>query len=266
MSATLTVVVDDHKSALLEMSKFKKDFGKLLRQQGKLAIRDMAKFTPPFSETTSQESFASQRKVGQAAVKRDIERVFTPFSKIRMLQNPKGALAKAIQSHNWQEVEQIMQRSGFPNARVFQTVEPSIHDRARNRRGQVSKSKPLPNFVFNERALDRYIRLKQSHVGKAKSGWTTASNVLNVGLPNWITKQNGPGECLDASEAPIWQRITFGNFVSWIQESGSQLQIVSRALANRARAMRREAEEILKARAAKASKVAEQRAQRQIGL
>jgi hypothetical protein len=264
MSATLTVVVDDHKSALKEMAKFKKDFGRLLRQQGKLAIRDMAKFTPPFSETTSQESFAAQRKVGQSAVKRDIERVFQRASKIGMLQNPKGALAKAIQSHNWQEVEQFMQRAGFPNARVFQSVDPALHARARNRRGRVDR-KPASNFIFDERSLDRYIRLKQSHVGKAKSGWTIASNVLNVGLPNWITKQAGPGECLDASEAPIWQRITFGNLVSWIQEQGAELQIVSRALANRARAMRREAEEILKARAAKASKLAEQRS-RQIGL
>lgn len=98
---------------------------------------------------------ASQAK-GQSAVKRDIYRVFAP---------------------SWKR-----------HALKFSEMEP-YHAKSRNRRGFVPPSRE--RVLANKADMEKYLKLKMSHVGKAKGSWGVAYEALGWVLPEWIAPHKG---------------------------------------------------------------------------
>ena len=257
MSKPLEIIVPKWQAGLREMARYKTDTAKLLRQQAKLAVLDMVKFTPPFSDATlNEKGHAGARRVGLEAVARDVQRVFKPLDTIRALDDPPRGIAKAIKKKDWKAVEPFVQNV-LENkaARIFQEADPAMHQRFRNRRGGIT-AKKLSFFVANTGSIKRLIKKKQDHVGKAKDGWSKAASALGLNLPNWITKHGSPGSVKDKSDAKLFQHIDVANLVPYIQAAGADLRIVSRALQNRARNMAKELEHLIAARARRAERAA----------
>lgn len=267
--ARLKVVTSNHRAALNELRGYRKDAAKLLRREVKLMVKEVSKFTPPFSSATSQESFAAQRKVGENATARDITKVFRPlapknperfgnhYKPLRIFQNPDKNMQALLKSRKPQAIENFLSKIGI-KAQVFKKVNPHMHENMRDRRGRVNRKKYLANYILQESSWNGYVRKKLKQVGSAKSGWAAAARGAGVSLSNWITRHKGQGEWKDETgNHRMFQRIIFGNKVPWIQATGAALRIMERAFRNRGRNIRREMEELLSARARKANQKSE---------
>jgi hypothetical protein len=206
------------------IAKFTTEIGldsvKVLKDQGRLFVRDLIKVTPPFGDATFSESYNTQRKAGESAVERDIRKVFVPlrqFAENVSKTNPelgvtltmKGGITgsnianrKLKRSSNridMQALEAIFRNMGM-EGRVMLNVDPAIHEKARGRRGRVRRATPV--VVVNEKSIDKYIKEKQGHIGKAKAGFMKAAIGLAVkGIPNWIRRHMTPGVFRDQTGA-----------------------------------------------------------------
>lgn len=228
-----------------------KKAGEVVRSEGKLLLQDVVRMTPPFSKGPSTESFNVQRKTGEAAVARDIRRVMLAVDDIKMLslirkKEIKDRLDKLIKKRDTQGVREILRKLGIPVASVIVEADPVIHERQRDRRGRIQRASGRAiNVVLRGLTLKRYIREKQSHVGKAKAGWAEAAKGFGVKLPNWITRHKSPGQFKDNTHDPKMPSVTIGNLVDYIQGAGADLRIMERALGNRVRNMKVKIERIL---------------------
>lgn len=220
----------------------RKTMADVIRQQVKLLIRDVAKMTPPFGTSPVMEAYNIQRKIGMAAVERDVRRAFRgPDDLLKnplVKNNPKleVRLRRYIATGDWPKIEKIARDFGF-NIPVLREPDEQLFDRNRDRRGRYRRNTPLA-IVTSKRALEAFIKLKQSHVGKAKSGWEVAASRAGVKLPNWITKHSGQGLYIDRLDARHSPSVTVGNLVDFIQNSGQELRIMKRGVDNRIRNMR----------------------------
>lgn len=221
-----------------------REAGEVVRQEGKLFVQDAMRMTPPFSTGPSTESLNLQRKTGENAVERDIRKVFQKIDpgKVRDRRIRKD-LERAIRKRDFAGIKIILQYLKLPVADVLREADPAIHDAKRDRRGRVQRNKNKV-WILNEPSLNRLIRGKKSHVGKAKAGWADAARGLGLNLPGWITRHSSPGEFKDKTKDPVRPSIVVGNAVEYIQAKGAQLNIINRALANRIRNMKAKLEKV----------------------
>lgn len=119
---------------------------------GKVSIRRIMERTQPYGLSESRH------QMGENAVKRDIYRVFAP---------------------SWKR-----------HALKFSEMEP-YHAKARNKRGYVSDKESRERVIANKADLEKYLKLKMSHVGKAKGSWGVAYEALGWVLPEWIARHKG---------------------------------------------------------------------------
>lgn len=228
-----------------------KDAGEVVTQEAKLFVQDVIRFTPPFSTGPSTESYNQQRRTGENAVQRDIKRVMTAVEDIKFLSHIRkkeirDRVEKLIRKRDTEGLKVVLRSLGIPVATVLVEADPKMHARRRDRRGRVQRSKGVINVVMRGLTLKRYIREKQSHVGQGKSGWLAAARGLGIKLPAWITRHQGaPGKFIDNTKNTKQPSITVGNLVDYVQESGSRLQIIERALRNRARNMKAKVDRII---------------------
>ena len=222
-----------------------KSAGEVVRQEGKLFVKDVVKMTPPFGTAPTTESLNAQRKVGQKAVERDVRRTFITldFTKIREARIRKQ-LEKLARKNDLEGVKRLLRACRFPVREVLREASMDAHQAQRDRRGRVQRSKFI--WVLKDRGTRRVIRERKSHVGKAKSGWAKAARGLGVHLTGWISKHSGAGVFVDRTKDPRQPMIRVGNNVRFIQGTGAQLKIVNRALKNRVRNMKAKLERIVK--------------------
>lgn len=222
---------------------------KLVRDQSRLFARDVLRITPPFGRHSITESFNVQRRTGEAAVKRDLGRVFMGPKDLSVLKHPKSPrlaknLEQAIRARDTAAVQAILEKIGL-QVKVIEQPDATIHRGARNRRGRVRGNRE-PMLVLDQRALDRYVKDVVGHVGKTKAGWLPAAAALGVtGIPNWIRRHGGQTPGLIRFEGRGNKfAVVIGNLVAWGQ-AFSELRIVEEALKLRVRAMRLNAEHII---------------------
>jgi hypothetical protein len=230
-----------------------KDAGEVLRQEAKLFVQEAVHLTPPFGESPSTESYNAQRKIGLAAVERDIKAAMRAVDDLKFIDKLKkkrlrDRIEKLIHEGNVEGVNAIFKKmkSRYRLATIMQDADPDLHERYRDRRGRVQNKRTI-NIVLRGSSLRRYIREKQKDVGRAKGGWVKAAQGLGVRLPAWITRHSEPGEFQDHSRDPN-PRIKVGNLVRFIQETGADLRIVNRALQSRIRNIRTKLERIMNKR------------------
>lgn len=257
----------------------RQDTATVLRRIAKNFVKDCVKFTPPFGEGTSQESFAAQRRIGVEAVRSDIEGMFRPFGQFDFDANRSTVLAfveekstffnrpenaglrqrtlDAIKGNRWDDVRKIFQDTSMPIVRFRRTATEALHDNARNRYGRVVGSyKSHPYFVAESDSIKRVLKENVNKVGMAKGGWAKAAAALGLSLPRWITRHGSPG-VFEETKGGFWRwpSIVVGNAVPFIQDTGKELRIIKRAMDNRIYAMRKELEIVLEKRAKKANRL-----------
>lgn len=231
------------------MAAQRKSGAEIIKQQGRLFVRDVVRATPPFgSHAFSQGSSNVGRRIGEAAVSRDISKVFVTPSRLRVLsqpQNPKlyERLKKVIRSGDTAAVEAIFRNLNIHVKGVLLAASRDVHKRSLNKRGHYMRGNSY--FVLRENSVKQYIRQEQSHVGRAKAGWARAAAGLGEKLPNWITRHSEPGLFIDDTANGDKPSVTIGNLVDYAQQFEGQLNIVQAALQNRVRSMRTQTEKIL---------------------
>lgn len=281
MAASFTIDMREfHPAARALVDQTKKDTGVTLKRIAKNLVQDCVKFTPPFSEATSQESFAVQRKVGIEAVTSDVTGMFRPAGEFDFDNNRRTLLdyietgstffglpendglkrraLNYIQAGNWDAIQRIFENTHQRLSKFIASATSEIHKSARDRRGRVRRSaKTRPYYVQDARSIKRLLRTTIANVGIAKSGWNKAARRLGLTLPNWIAKHRGRGLYKDTvGHLFTWPSITVGNLVEYIQATGASLRIMQRAVDNRVRNMKKELEITLQKVADRANKKA----------
>lgn len=228
---------------------------KVLIQQAKLFTRDVLKLTPPFHSKGAKgvisQSFAFQRSVGKKAVARDIYRLFQPLGKwmhenIRFSAIADKGLAKRIKSYKakreYHKLERVLRDHGKIRGIVDEPTE-QLHNSRRTRVGRVRKNE-IPYLVTRASRITAYIKDKQEHVGKFKSGWVKSATATGVKVPEWINSKREPG-LYRANFSGPQMFIELGNLSQFGNKT--EARIMEAAVENRIRSMKKEAEHIIAA-------------------
>lgn len=224
----------------------------VLKQQARLLTGDLLKYTPPFDpKSPVSASFNSQRKAGEAAVKRDVERGQKDIRSLDMIANGDKRIKALVRKRNLAALETILRRSGFRNAQVFSEATLARHNSMRTRYGVIRSHRQ--NFVMNGRSIKTVERTKLKGVGKAKAGWKPAAARFGPKIPAWISRHGGEGSYTDRSLDNLRPYIEVVNSVPHLQSSAQRLRIVQRAVDNRARNMRKELENLIQRESARAT-------------
>lgn len=177
-------IVIDHvgfTQALEELArKYKKDVGDLLRDQMKLLVKSLIKFTPPEKmadgrgainqDAVKMAEFAYPEHYDLMELKRDAEK------------SPSG---KAYRVWDGKVVDIGLNRIDIDGTKMM-----ADHERFRNRRGRVVGG----SNIVTSRKIGRMFRKKlYPHVGNLKRGWDKAASALGITLPAWIlNSSSGP--------------------------------------------------------------------------
>lgn len=164
------------------------------------------------------------RQLGQAAVQRDLLKVYKPLVSIfEAVLKKKGPGVAAvvwsfIKKNKTRELQELLQKIGFSDVMV--SFDGGALHRARKRRGRVP-GKPNPMYVGDVKALEKYVKLEKGQVGFAKSGWVKAGDAVPGGqgagkAPAWM-RQNAPGLARVGKDAD-GPYVTLVNAVSYVSE------------------------------------------------
>jgi hypothetical protein len=178
------------------------------------------------SETFSGTS-PEAKKMGQAAVARDVGRVYasiaTVCGEIRRSHGSKASKAfyAMMQNSEFDKADKMLQSLGVQSARRAGAWDGGArHRQLRTNRGRINRgTKPTVTPLAESVAV--YIKRMKDHVGYTKSGWITAARQIpgakgvTRGVPVWVTKHAGPGTGIDATRSPD-PSITLTNRVPWI--------------------------------------------------
>lgn len=108
----------------------------------------------------------------------------------------------------------------------------SIHEAARNRRGQVTKGIRKKGFArhrVNRELLNQYIRKRADQVGFLASGWVASARRTGAAAPSWVGRHNAPGwSTLDVLPHGIY--FTMANQTPYVNEIEGLDRRIQRAL------------------------------------
>lgn len=236
---------------------------KALKDEARLLTRDAVRYTPPFGASPIRESWAEQRKAGEAAIRRELlggKTGKTRHSGIflvaadHMLKNKPSEKTVRLFATKDGKVYGVDRQLFRPNASIAEME--AHHKRYRLADGRVTSAgtgdrtvgrwKFIDKMVVSKAAMDRYLKHVFKKVGQAKSGWSLAANGVGLALPNWISRGTGQGILDNQLNHPALPSITIGNQVPFIQASGKELKIMERALGQRVYSMQTRLEAMLK--------------------
>lgn len=252
---------------------FKKDVAVVLRQQARSILTNTQRtgvvdLTPPTAGQGSVGSVSEQRKAGEAAVARDIGKVFMTAKEavkkakqenpragrvlsrllrenktseaVKMIRFGGGEQVVAVKAHNRKGGVIV---TGYTQKRISPTFkslgrisdiqadpDPALHRRSRDARGRVNLTRPAM-IVTDSGSLSAYIRKKQAMVGYHKSGWRASAAAVGASVAAFIARLSGPGRVINnlAQAGPRFG-ITFINETVGIARHNLSLSIAARAL------------------------------------
>lgn len=255
MSATFHLDIKPWADAVTRLDKrmANKTFPELLKQQGKLLVRDLILATPPFDRATINGPLAAQRRVGLAAVAGDVRRLFNPLPNVMQLTQGDKRMAATILGYRKRgeldKLRTLLNRLGVACAAVVYEATAGIHAKNRTVMGRIPK-KINPTIVIRGNTIGALVRKLQGDVGKLKAGWLAGARKLGVSVPNWIAKHSTPGTVQDQSKNLSFPSITVSNDSAF----GSKVQhrIVEFAIEKRRGSMAKQLAELVAAELAKA--------------
>lgn len=195
--------------------------GVVVKQNARLIAWNLAHNTQPYGMDLAT------RKQGDAAVLRDVGRVYSAASSIfKKLQDSgevKTARAwyKLVKIGGYGQAEKLLKTTSLKerNTPIFAPLDPDLHRQARNRsRGTVSRHRPA-QIVPDAKSIQRYGKQRQALVGFGKAGWITAGSSLGsiARVPAWITRHKGsaPGRADDQTHRTADPFVTLTNAVRY---------------------------------------------------
>jgi hypothetical protein len=170
------------------------------------------------------------QKLGQAAVARDIYRVYTPPGGPYQLiyeQAGKGqadAFYSLLRKGQLEEARTLYRRATGKQISIMAWDGGALHQRLRNSRGTINRGQQ-PTVVTDAKALKEYVRKIQARVGWGKSGWASAGKAVPGGegigqIPLWM-QQPAPGSA-GAYRDPVNPYIELRNEVHYVSDLMSQ--------------------------------------------
>jgi hypothetical protein len=169
-----------------------------MTQWGGVMYRDLIKWTPPRSKETGEENWGAQKKRGEAAVNRDIRKVFKSGQQLEnLLENhplckKRPRLAEQLKGYvragNYQALNRVLSRIS-PGVQVVLEPSRALHFPQRNSRGVVARARQQ-YIIPRDSAVNGYVREIQKDVGKAKAGWVTY-RLSAKGVPKWVLRHQG---------------------------------------------------------------------------
>ena len=239
MSKTVveTKVLTQRLAALAQLEN--KSGPEILRDQSRLLLKDMVKLTPPGSASTS-ESYADQRRRGQAKISKDFWNLWRAGSTLanRMRKTGHGktaeALEKYIRSGNTLAFATIARDFGYSD-NVVASISTGDHDQKRLKATGRAMRLAHPVWVLRGNSIKQAMRSKLADVGTAKGGWVESAQGLGVQLPNWIMGHAKARGVYEAQLSGDVKFILLGNLVDYAQKYAPR--IVDKALSIRAKAM-----------------------------
>jgi hypothetical protein len=228
----------------------KKQISSSVRQFAVVACRNLANTTQPFSGRDKESSQAG-RKLGEKAVRVDINKVFyVPMSNggfvkaltkkaemnLMKIRKNKGKinnqtekfrkrLNQYISSGNTSAIREIAKDMKWKN--IYNTVRPELHQAARTGKRKKTR-KPIGGMhvILNTNDhLQRYIEKKQRMVGLAKAGWAKCADLIPTdnkgsatrGIPQWVTRhrRKANGAIQDQSRNVKNPKVIMTNKIPW---------------------------------------------------
>lgn len=206
-------------------------------------VRNAFRLTPPTGRGGMTQSPGKQKKLGEAAVRRDIAtRAFPLLSKLKVMQEDNDFsqdIGRLVARGDYKRVASIFENIGFRISGVVARPARGLHNRLR-KKGRVSV-KVRPYLVAREGNVDPFVKEVQKDVGKAKAGWVRAMVALKLPVPGWVSRHPMPGSfrgIVNKSNPSI----EFTNQVDYIQAAGRELKIMESAAFHVAAMMPKELE------------------------
>ena len=169
-------------AALTQLAKLEgKTSREVVLDQGALFARDSMKATPPFAGAPIKEGMPAQKKVGDIAISRDVQRSFKAMDDVGALRDP--SLAKAFKriARGKQSLaaEKLLKDAKYlAVAGVVDEPTERLHNMARNAAGKVTRKRGQW-FTWRKSAVNRFITLKKATLGRAKAGWLIVMAGIN---------------------------------------------------------------------------------------
>lgn len=197
-----------------------KRFGAVVKQNTRLIAWNLAHNSQPYGLTLAE------KKQGEAAVMRDVGKVFASASQIfEQLKAEDEKLARAfyklIQGGGYGQAEKLLrQHSNIRdrNAAVFAPLDPDLHQQARRRNGRVYRQRAA-QIVPDAKSIAKYAKERAAFVGFGKAGFITAGSSLGsiTRVPAWVKRHQGkaPGRAHDESARKDDPFITLTNEVRY---------------------------------------------------
>lgn len=175
---------------LRQVEKSKPQF---LQEQAGMLFRDVAKFTPPFAGGAlprfGADSYGSakDRKAGEGAVRRDVNRSMRPVAPASKWRQP--AIQKAVRRKDTNVLKQIFKNAEGSAYQGWQVdpFSPSFHSRARGSGGRVHSQHQ--QLVLPKTDFTRYLRKAVKAVGQGKAHFAWAA--MQMGrkpAPSWLSR------------------------------------------------------------------------------
>ena len=230
-----------------------KAMSEIVKQQAGLIARDSMKLTPPFLGKRAggrpiADSWGVHRRVGEAAVARDVGRVFMAMQDSPLYEHPELGkyIKKYVRQRRIGAIEKITSQMGSSRP-VLLAADRETHVKARSGKGRV-KGGPYA-MVLDRATIARYTKQAKASVGKEKSNWVPALRKLmpRYAIPKWISRHAGIGS---ADTSHLLDQVRPSVIISAVLKYGgnyAELRILESAIENRIRSMRIQAEAILAA-------------------
>jgi hypothetical protein len=177
MSLTLKFDEASYRNSMNTLVKeLKADGVLLLKEEMRLLLRDIVKFTPPLKGHAQ----------GRNAVVGDLNKNARPLDPAK-IEMPR--LAQVVRDRNAPAIVAITKnlKGGWGGRRVLSTQAEiaAKHVRNRNNYGRVRRDQG--NMAHLSDWLG-YLKTVQSRVGYHRAGWLTAANAVGLRLPAWVSK------------------------------------------------------------------------------
>jgi hypothetical protein len=198
--------------------------GGVIRDETRLAIIECVERTPPFD---GKRMKGGGKKAGEAAVKRDVKKVFRDPRFLDLYANNDG-FKRAVDRGDLVMVDLFLKK-----AKRYESTDKmptgKAHREKRDSRGRVRLGNRW-HSILDGSAIGTFIEKAMARVGFARSGWAKGGSTFGANLPAWITRHHAPGTASDLTQNTETPMTEVANALPWIQEAGRRLKIVQVAM------------------------------------
>lgn len=239
MSVKFEVITKNFEKALASYKNAcQKDWNFVIRQQSRIVGEKLVKFTPPKTSA-----------IGKRNVATDIGKVFADLSNVKWEDKSLNKMwragnfegvKKALESHPNKEALPI-----FQYRKIFVKPVRAIHKSAISKSGRIPKNWKTQYAVAGRGELKKYIKIFQSHVGVAKSGWLSALQKLGGKAPPFVSRHGAKfGSYKDSvsGDNPFFELI---NNVRTFPRGSVPYRILKRAFVAQTKAMENNVKRIM---------------------